>query len=600
MSKRAILIGVPGGGINVDLAVERLTPVLHALGFTVAQCQGNAATRDGILAALDRLIEISEPGDAALIHYFGHGGRVQFTDHDSDRVFGYVTCTKSVRGVFEGVLDIELSDRMTQLDARCGNVTVMLDCCFSGELVRASDAASAPPVSHRREPAPDWVRSLALEQAPGKADLALDSHPRIVRLCAASPKREGFAAVRGGRNIGRLTEALLDALEEVGDDWPKLCWATIGHRLREHVVDALAMEGQWVALAGPQARRLFSTQTIELPGSVGFLPGDDPGQGWLRAGWQQGVMVGDRWGVLDPCAGEGVRILAEAEVTKVDRNRAELRLLAPSPSALRLGMPAIVLALHEPMLVAGMDDSRLGGSAWLRGSSDAETAVRREGAALVIESSSHPRARVIGDGEAIALLEDRARVHVLLRSLATHEPSECPLAWRWSLVDSPARPLPESGATLRSGDRIRVDLSLPADAPPFNWFVSVLLVDVAGRPRLLNTRMPEGLELAPGDSEVIGVRPGRRGAQGLELRWPDAVIADEGPACLLILASRRPIELAHLVLPQAHDQDDALALQGLAGDTLRDRKPEHTRGCAWARLDFRLQRLHTLDARDHV
>lgn len=596
MHKRAILIGVPGGGINVDLAIERLTPVLHALGFSVAHCQGTAATRDGILAGLDELIAASEPGDAALIHYFGHGGRVQFTDHDSDRVFGYVTCSKTVRGVFEGVLDLELSDRMTQLDARCGNVTVMLDCCFSGELVRASDDASGPPVSHRREAAPDWVRTLAREQAPNKADLALDSHPRIVRLCAASPKREGFAAMRGGRNIGRLTEALLAALEEIGDDWPKLCWATLGHRLREHVVDALAMEGQWVALAGPQARRLFSEQTIELPGSVGFLPGDDPLQGWLRAGWQQGVMVGDRWGIVDPRVHGGVQVLAEAEVTKVDRNRAELRLLAPSPSALRLGMPAIVLALREPMLVAGMQDSQLGGSAWLRGSSDAETHVRRDGDFLVIESPSHAPARVADERDAIVLLEDRARVHALRRSLATQEPSECPLAWRWSSIDSPT-PLPESGATLRAGDRIRVDLSLPADAPPFNWFVSIVLVDVAGRPRLLNTRMPEGLELAPGDVEVIGVRPGRRGAQGIELRWPAAVLADEAPASLLILASRRPIELAHLVLPQAHDQDDALALQGLAGDTLRDRKPEHTRGCAWVRFDFHLQR--TLGPRDH-
>jgi hypothetical protein len=81
MLRRALLIGVAGGGINVELAAERLTPVLHALGFEVAQCKCNAATRDGILASLDALIAASEPGDAALIHYFGHGGRVQFTDH---------------------------------------------------------------------------------------------------------------------------------------------------------------------------------------------------------------------------------------------------------------------------------------------------------------------------------------------------------------------------------------------------------------------------------------------------------------------------------------------------------------------------------------
>ena len=525
------------------------------------------------------MIEISEPGDAALIHYFGHGGRVQFTDHESDQVFGYVTCTKTMRGVFEGVLDIELSTRMTELDARCGNVTVMLDCCFSGELVRAREDEA--PTSFRREPAPEWLSSLA----PPKVDLAIDSHPRIVRLCAASPKREGFAAVRSGRHIGRLTEALLAALEEVGEGWPQLCWQTLGHRLREHVVDALAMEGQWVALAGPRGRRLFSAQTVALPGTVGFLPTEDPMQGWLRAGWQQGVRIGDRWGIVDPCIGDRMQLLAEAVVTSVDRNRSALSLLAPSPSPLRLGMPAILLALHEPMPIS-MHGVSLPASGWLRESDDAETRIQRDGDALVIESPSHARTRVRTEHEAIALLEARSRMQAVLRSLAAHEPSECPLSFRWSLIDSPMQPLPESGARLHVGDRIRIDLNLPANAPPYNWFVSVVLVDVAGRPRLLNPRMPEGLELAPGDAEIIGVRSGRLGAQGIELRWSPEFEADEAPACLLILASRRPIELAHIVASQ--DDDDALALQGLTGDTLRDRKPEHTRACAWARFDFSL------------
>lgn len=599
MPRRALLIGVPGGGINVALAAERLTPVLSALGFAIEQRTDNRATRTGILEGLDQLIEISEPGDAVFLHYFGHGGRVQFTDVDSDQVFGYVTCTKTLRGAFEAVLDVELSARITELEARCGNVTVMLDCCFSGELVRSREDADISLSSHRREPAPEWAMELSM--AP-KVDLAIDSHPGIVRLCAASPKREGFAAVRGGRHIGRLTEAFLEALDEIGEDWPRLCWATFAHRLREHVVEALDMEGQWVALAGPRSRRLFSTETVALPGSVGFSaaggrlglsPGEQAGQGWLRAGWQQGVAIGDRWGVVDPRVdAERPRILIEAVVTSVDRNRAALTWTEPTNDIpLRSGMPAIVLALHEPIAVAVEDASWIAGSAWLAASDQAATRVRREGDAIVITTldGSRPPARMPGTHEALALLEDRARVSVLLRSLAVHEPSECQLRWQWSLIDDAAA-LPESGARLRVGDRIRVDLSLPAEAPPFNWFVSVVLVDVAGRPRLLSTRMPEGLELAPGDAEVIGVRLGRHGAQGLELTWAPEVEADEAPASLVILASRRPIELAHLVAEQAHDQDDALALQGLTGETLRDRKPEHTRGCAWARFDFHLRR----------
>ena len=590
MTRRALLIGVPGGGINVGLAAERLTPVLTTLGFTIERRTDNRATRAGILAGLDRLIELSEPGDAVFIHYFGHGGRVQFTDVDTDQVFGYVTCTKSLRGAFEAVLDVELSARLSELDARCGNVTIMLDCCFSAELVRSGEP-DVPLASHRLEPAPAWAAELSMLSMAPKVDLALDSHPRIVRLCAASPKREGFAAVRGGRHIGRLTEAFLAALEEVGEDWTKLCWDTFSHRLREHVVEALAMEGQWVALAGPRSRRLFSTQTVELPGSVGFVPSDEPGVGWLRAGWQQGVGVGDRWAILDPRVDEAPRILVEATVSAVERNRATLQLAATS-EPLRAGMPAIVLGLHEPLAVEVEDPAWIASSAWVRAADSASARVRREGEALIVEdlAGTRPPLRVLDSARALALLEERARVEALDRSLAGQDQSECPLVWSWSLIDAPGRALPDSGATLHAGDRIRVDLRLPADAPPFNWFVSLVLVDVAGQLRLLSTRMPEGIELAPGDAEVVGVRLGRRGAQGIELRWAAEVEADEGPASLRILASRRPIELAHIVRPQALDDDDALALQGLTGETMRDRKPEHTRGCAWGRFDFCLRR----------
>ncbi|PRQ07832.1 caspase family protein [Enhygromyxa salina] len=604
MTRRALLIGVPGGGINVALAAQRLTPVLRELGFTtIEQRSGDRATRDGILASLDRLTRSCEPGDAVFIHYFGHGGRVRFTDHASEQVFAYVTCTKSVRGGgFEAILDVELSRRLTELDARCGNVTVMFDCCFSAELVRSGEDADVSLSSQRSEAAPDWAKHALMADA--EIDLALDSHPRILRVCGASPKREAFAAVRQGRHIGRLTEAFIAAISEAGDRRDHSCWATLGHRLREHVVQALEMEGQWVALAGPVQRRLFSTQVVETPGMISFVPGD-AGVGWLRAGWHQGVAVGDRWGIVDPHADDpGAAVVVELEVTSVGRNRADVTVLGEPGTELVAGMPAIVLGLRERMAV-GLSEPEakrmaalVDASPWLRRSDDTPSQrVRVEPGGVWVESAEPFPPAVFATGEpgharALELLEDRARVAALARAWATQERSDSPLRWRWSLANDPDQPLPETGATLHAGDRIRVDLQLQADAPPFNWFVSVVLIDPAGRPRLLSTRMPEGIELAPGDAEVIGVRHGRCGAQGLELTWPAELRADLGPARLLVLASRRPIELAHIVRPQARDDDDALALQGLAGDTLRDRKPEHTHACTWLFADFHLRRKH--------
>jgi hypothetical protein len=611
MTRRALLIGVSGAGIDVSLAGKRLTPVLRELGFDkLTTCVDAQATRAGMLAALDRLIDASEPGDAVFVHYFGHGGRVRFSDLHPEQVFGYVTCTKLRGGGFEAVLDRELSHRFAELDARCGNVTVMLDCCFSAELVRSGGAAPAVDLSRsseRREPAPDWARDV-LAAAPS-SELALDSHPRIVRVCGASPKREAFAAVRSGRHIGRLTEAFIAATHEAGGRWSGLSWATLGHRLREHVVEALAMESQWVVVAGPRTRRLFATETVELPGTVTFTPGADGG--WLRAGWHQGVAVGDRFGLLDPHVDDEGRatIVAEVVVIEVMRNRARVELRTEPTIELRPGTPAVVLAVHEPMPVECDDPAlreAIERSAWLclsigaaslglkvrlAGAISARAKVRSEPEALVIEAPSAAPVRMPADAreQVIALLDDRGRLHAWQRALARGEPSPCPLRWRWSVIDHP-QPLPESGASVRAGERIRVDIECPAGGPPINWFVAVVLIDPAGHLRLLSTRMPEGIELAPGDAEVIGVRAGRRGAQGFELRWPPEVDADEAPASLLLLASRRPIELGHLVDTQADDDDAALALQGLDRDTLREQKPEHTRGCAWAQFDFHLRR----------
>lgn len=593
MTRRALLIGVPGGDIHVDLAVQRLTPLLTRLGFTsIVACVGPRATRPGMLAALDRLLADTVDGDAVFLHYFGHGGRVQFSDRADDTIHGYITCTRTLRGSFEAILDHELSTYASALDARCGNVTVMLDCCFSAEIVRATEDPAAPPPNFRREPTPAWLTPL-----PAHVDLALDSHPRILRLCGASPKRTAFAVTRGGRHIGALTEAFINAIDEVGPAWPRLCWATLGHRLREHVVTTLNMEGQWVALAGPSTRRLFIKDSVELPGTVTFTPGDVPGRGWLRAGWHQGLAVGDRWALVDPCitADGTLEHRATLEVTSVGRNRSEVSLDTTDPQ--RPGTPAVLLSLRERVPVTTDDPDlqrALTRSAWCRPATSSDPAllhVRRDHDTWIVTSPDHPNIHLRTLDHTLALLDDRARVHTLLRRLAAHAPTDGAPTWQWSPADAPDRPHPLTGAIFTVGDRVRVDLTLAADAPPFNWFASVVLIDPAGRPRLLTTRMPEGIELAPGDREVVGVRPGRRGVQGFDLRWPADVAGDEAPASLLLLTSRRPIELAHLVRAQPHDEDDALALQGLAGDTMRQIiKPEHTRGCAWARIDFRLRR----------
>lgn len=576
MPLRALLIGVPASGLNVSLALERLEPALASRGFDpITTLTGNAATRTGILAALDRLLADTAPDDGVLLYYFGHGGRVRFTDLApplDGHTYGYVTCTQQGRGApWEAVLDQELSRHLTALDERCGNMTAIFDCCFSGEMVRDT----ATPADYERvEKATDWARTVT--EQPGQ--LAIDSHPRIVRITGASSKREAFAATRGGRSIGRLTEALLATLDDAGEQWAQWTWDTVGLRVREHVIAALGMEGQWVNVAGPRHRRLFSRDTHPRPGTVAFVPSDDDDtRGWLRAGWQQGVREGDRWALLGPTDDAPI---ATATIDAVDSNLAAVavdRLGGPLPA----GSPAIVLRLARPIPIEVPNGVDLDASPWLTIATPPTERVTLDEHGLTLHGQPPVHTANDAAGRAVirALLEDRARLHTLDAILAEHEPDPCPIAWTWRRIDGDE--LPRAGATLSTDNRVAIDLH-HAGRGPIRWFCSVVYVDPSGGLHLLSARMPEGIELRAGERETIGVRPGRA-TQGLTLPCPDDLM---GSGELRFFASRRPMSLAHVVSAQASDDDAAFALQGLLGDTRRGSEPELSRACAWDRITF--------------
>jgi hypothetical protein len=595
MGRRALLIGVPGGGINVSLAAERLEPLLvDELGFSVIRCVGSRATREAVLAALDRLIRQTQPGDACFVHYFGHGGRIEFSDLDdawAGTVFGFISTIREARGEGElaAVLDIELSRRMAALDEICGNVTVMLDCCYSAELVRGDTA-----LSHHVATAPPVVRELLAESSMQR--VALDSHPRIVRLCGASAQREAYATERRGRNIGHMTDVFIDLLEQHAGRVGHLCWGTLIHELRERVIERLKFEGQWVALAGPRGRMLFERNHAALPGTISVVL-DEHGNTWLRAGWQQAVGIGDRWAVLDIELDEAgrARVVAEGVIVEVERNRARLHM--EGSVQLPTGSPGGVIEISDSMAVSCESHlhDRVAGSPWLTpagANAAAELRIVGNRVELLDRIGQRPPIHVETPERAIALLEDHARIRALARSLNAHARDACPLMWRWYRVVEPGdEQLPLEGAQLRAGDRVWIDVEHPREIPPFSWFVSAVLVEADGRLRLLNARMPEGIEVCPCSRERIGVRPGRR-ERGFELAWSSTIdasaSASAAPMRLLLLASRRPIQLAHIV-GEPLDEHGELGLQGLH-DAVRHTGPNSSPACTWAWIDFTLHR----------
>lgn len=613
--KRALLIGVPGDGLpagDVARTLDTLKKLLQEpLGFQVLCCTGSGTTREVILSNLSKLAKLTKPGDTCLVYYFGHGGRVHFEDLDeqpTEHEFGYITTTKGKRDTdaseFTGILDFELSRLLSRIP--CDNINVIIDSCYSAELVRAPNdeqeqreqnepaKLERPPLRFKKQvKQPQWARKALAQPAP---ELALDSSSQIVRLCGSSSRRSAFLSRAPGTKIGNLTGALIDIVVGAGARWNHMTWDTIVHRLRELTFVEVGTETQWVALAGPRQRRLFSTEVAPLPGTVAISPDiDDASIWWLRAGWHQGVHCGDRWAVIDVALGDEFEplVLTHATVIEVQRNRARVELdrqLPPTP-----GYPGYMERAKHQLGVASTAPvvrEMVERSAWLRNS---------EGADTIRVSSSTDRVEVAGDGqtlaaefnasklaEAIALLEQRARERALMLSLAAQTQSDDSLAWSWFRVSATGarEPLRISGETLRVGERIGFDFQGRKKGQGAKcWFVSVILRDPAGSLTLLNARTPEGIELPQKSVSEIGFRWGRT-VQGVPLRWPGVCEGtNRGPAKLLVLAAQRPMCLAHIVSPQGID-DHGLRLGGANYE--HERRPLLASVFTWDVIEFQL------------
>jgi uncharacterized caspase-like protein len=76
--KRALLIGSEVAGLTgVHRDVAAMADVLRGHGFTTVAATGRDASADGIVGQLRDLAADTAEGDAAVVYYSGHGGRIR-------------------------------------------------------------------------------------------------------------------------------------------------------------------------------------------------------------------------------------------------------------------------------------------------------------------------------------------------------------------------------------------------------------------------------------------------------------------------------------------------------------------------------------------
>ncbi|PYH90098.1 hypothetical protein BO71DRAFT_463592 [Aspergillus ellipticus CBS 707.79] len=134
---------------------------------------------------------------------------------------------------FNGILDMELSNllRAVLTTNRTRNVTIILDCCYSGRMVRAP--------GHGGMARPKQIPVVRYEDVTGFVDwYTSEDNPHAVRIAAAAPSETAWEVQSGnGTWMGSFTSALAQVLDEAHNQ--QLSWRTSMLRVQELFQDGL-------------------------------------------------------------------------------------------------------------------------------------------------------------------------------------------------------------------------------------------------------------------------------------------------------------------------------------------------------------------------
>jgi hypothetical protein len=548
---RALVVGSQIEQLKgVENDAHDMASMLNARGFEIDLRIGDAATRDGILAGYDALIEASEAGDAAVFYYSGHG--FYATSAEKPQSWQCIVPTDLPAGTthhWRGITAWELSIKQAQLTGKTRNVTVILDCCHSSQMSRDAAVRNAIP---RALPHPvdlgfqAHLEALRTRYGDAYSAVRPAGNRDAVRLVACGQLESAYEYEHAaGQFRGAFTEALLEILQQVGG--AQISWAAIAGAIRARVLRKFVMQRPEVE--GPAHRRLFSLIEDDDSGIVAISRVADGFH--LPAGQLTGVVLGDTYGVM-PVGSRSFAndaALAVVKVVGVTATSANARLEAwrNGHTALPIDAVAIPIEKHAALRVVALDvpqpaaraqvEQVIASSRTLQvaGPSEAGAALatlRLVNHALTIEDAWGPLFPAMRFPEHLeAAVKNLANLGVAqaVRELeGEHGVTAHDLAIEMGTVEN-ARPrrLPDHGAALGLRDRIYVQIENRSQR---QLFIHVFNIGVRGTVTLLTRDLaPAGVALAPGDPPFV-LGQGTMGVlDGLELGWPEGLPTQSFP-----------------------------------------------------------------------
>ncbi|MEZ5463532.1 caspase family protein [Dokdonella sp.] len=302
----------------------------------IVSLHNEAASRQGILGAMEQLVESVEDGDVVFFHYSGHGSRrTAVSDEEGTGKDSTIMPSDSGRDPLPNldIVDKEINLWLQRLSAKTHSLSLLFDCCHSGTITR-------DPFAARVRAAPDDSRSLSAmgidpETVPRTAQarssreqgwLALSDAYVVMSGCRDNQYASEFSEQRGGETIrnGALTYHLVSALVE----------ARPGTTFRDVFETAQArVNGQFPAqnpqIEGAKDRELFGDRNI-VPIRFVSVASVEGKTVVLSGGAAHGLRPGSRWSVYPPATKvtEGLQPLAAIEIVSVDSLTAQARVVS--------------------------------------------------------------------------------------------------------------------------------------------------------------------------------------------------------------------------------------------------------------------------------
>ncbi|KAJ5142530.1 Peptidase C14 caspase catalytic [Penicillium bovifimosum] len=581
-TKCALLIASPYGELEgPENDVEMISRVLHKRGFQISQCCGSAATRDGIRSAWHDLISQISPDDTVVIYYSGHGGEALSVksadqqDSSQPRRLQYIVPIdyKEVPGEFHGISEEELSQWLLDTTNKTQNVTVILDCCHSGRMVRDSRYVNT---SRRKNLPTTLYHNIALyiqslqEKGLLRERTHLGDNPHAVRIAAAAPWESAYEYENDwGMPVGALTEALVRVIEETDDD--HISWKTVMLRVQELVNTSFPQ--QHPRVEGPHTRFLFSLDGRDSTSL--FIKQDGHDKAIIKAGRIAGVREKNIYTVMPP-GSEVVNSQSQiATATVIDASGFDAVATLtwkngscqfPCGGALAflaeealykwpVSVPADIAALQKHV-----EQSKL-----IRCSYDNETCplvnINQQGGKLTVTNKygvevfsqrfygKDPTSAMYKAAVEVADRIARAQHFLVDTSDSSEEHLRHDLQIELGLVDEGRHgriinPTGEDSITENSN----IFITLKNHDAYGSLFVSVFEVEVNGQINPV-TENPDGIDLPPGWSHTIGGSKAR--LEGLKVKWPRNISkAKPVMDTLVVVISSDPVNLQFLTSPE--------------------------------------------------